>query len=445
MCEVYMPKKCWCGNAQLTEYSPGYYKCEDCYTLISKHCFDNTSYEVKDEETSLYGKNYWSKYILSMTKLSSLDEVIDLYLRERTLYWLKTLLKYRLPPANTVEVGCGLGQFSYLLSHVGFSETAMELSQQICDYVKDQLNINMICGELHNLSGNADVIVANDVIEHIEDVNGFIDDINNRLDEQGLLVIQTPCYNETVSYEELLKTNGRFLEQLKVDQHVFIFSKKSICQLLKDYGFNNIYFEPAYFGDDYDMYFVASKAEVKINSVQIIDEYLNKQENGRIIKSLINLFDQVNVDKEQIDFFQTASGERLRDVGKLTVMQNELQESVCKKEQELVTLQKRLDETGVAAQARLHDVVMLQKRLEEIEGAAATRLQDVFTLTELVKNKQNETQSLLEKHQLQDKALHEMQEIMLQKEEIIKGYKHYYQHLNDKFTFRMLKKFKLLF
>lgn len=39
--------KCWCGNKDLKEYSADYYKCDKCHTLISKHNFQDTIYDVK--------------------------------------------------------------------------------------------------------------------------------------------------------------------------------------------------------------------------------------------------------------------------------------------------------------------------------------------------------------------------------------------------------------
>lgn len=107
--------KCWCGNKDLKEYSADYYKCDKCHTLISKHNFQDTIYDVKNEEEDLYGKNYWEVTMTRAAEKNTLSEVGDLYLTGRVIYWLKNVLKYIKLGADIAEIGCGLGQLQYVL------------------------------------------------------------------------------------------------------------------------------------------------------------------------------------------------------------------------------------------------------------------------------------------------------------------------------------------
>ena len=101
-------KKCWCGNELTKKYSEHYFVCEKCHTLVSDVDFSENIEHVEDEEKDLYGKNYWEKLMCRLTGKNSLDEVIDYYLQERTLYWIQYLLKYCLPQAKVAEIGAGI-------------------------------------------------------------------------------------------------------------------------------------------------------------------------------------------------------------------------------------------------------------------------------------------------------------------------------------------------
>lgn len=87
-------QKCWCGREVSQKYSEHYYVCNECHTLVSDVDFSKDVEHVENEDEDLYGKNYWEKLMCRLTGKSSLEEVIDYYLQERTLYWIQSLLKY---------------------------------------------------------------------------------------------------------------------------------------------------------------------------------------------------------------------------------------------------------------------------------------------------------------------------------------------------------------
>lgn len=79
-------KQCYCGNQELTEYSPGYYRCGVCHTLVSRHGFSPDVSKVLSEEKDLYGSHYWEKTMVQEAGVQSIDALIDLYLSERAAY-----------------------------------------------------------------------------------------------------------------------------------------------------------------------------------------------------------------------------------------------------------------------------------------------------------------------------------------------------------------------
>ena len=87
-------KQCWCGNQEFSSYSQDYYLCPCCKTLVSKEDYHEKIYLVSDEKQDLYGKNYWEQLMTKEAEVESIDDIIDMYLEGRCLYWLKYILKY---------------------------------------------------------------------------------------------------------------------------------------------------------------------------------------------------------------------------------------------------------------------------------------------------------------------------------------------------------------
>lgn len=294
-------QKCWCGNEVSRKYSEHYYVCDKCHTLVSDIDFSENITHVENEETDLYGKNYWEKLMCGLTGKDSLEEVIDYYLQERTLYWIQYLLKYSGGGIRVAEIGAGIGQFCYLMKQAGFEPTGFELSKEICKYAEEMLHVNMYQGDIGDTSEEFDMIVFFDLLEHLIDPNAFMERCGQHLKEDGIICFQTPCYNPAWSYEEMLEKAPRFQSLLTEFQHINLFSRESAERLLRGHGFCHIHFEPAVFGDDYDMFVFASRKPMKLYDEKEINEYFNSVESGRLIKSMCALYKQVNEKQKVIE------------------------------------------------------------------------------------------------------------------------------------------------
>lgn len=316
-------EKCWCGNDKLKEYSSKYFQCDNCHTLISKHIFKDAIYDVENEEEDLYGKNYWKASMTKAAGKNTLSEVVDLYLSERAIYWLKYILKYVKLGADVAEVGCGLGQLQYVMKRIGYCQKAFELSPDICHYMEKELRIDTQCGTFVRQDVAYDGILAFDLFEHLIQPEEFIEICSESLRPNGVLAFQTPCYDYSMTYNEMAVHKPKFKEQLKEEQHIYLYSRESMKAILDKYGFTNVIFEPAFFGDDYDMFFFASKTPIHMNTEKEIDDYLNSVTNGRLVKAMITLFDR-NTELENA--YQLADNDRiirLEQIEKLTGMLKE--------------------------------------------------------------------------------------------------------------------------
>ena len=300
-----MPNKCFCGNDDLTEYSETYWKCTVCGTLVTKLDVKETIYQVQDEENDLYGKKYWEQVMLQQAGVSEIDELLDLYFEGRVPYWLKYITQYVPFKSEVLEVGCGLGQLAYFMKCAGYKQEALELSPEICKFVKKKFDVNIKAENYVALKQKYDAILAFDLFEHLLKPKKFIEWSYEHLECDGTLCMQTPCYDANLSYAEMKNRKPRFELLLVPEQHIYLYSRESIEYLLRQKGFMDIAFEPAYFGDDYDMFVFASKTKLNKRTDRVAVQELKEQKLGWLLWTVIHLAEEkekiykINVQIEQ--------------------------------------------------------------------------------------------------------------------------------------------------
>ena len=400
-------EECWCGNKNLSEYAKQYNRCDDCGTLVSKYPFESSMFEIQKDENGYYGRNYWESVMTKAAGKNTLSEVIDLYLEERVIYWLKYILKYVKPGAVVAEIGCGLGQLSYALQYAGYQQTAYELSPWICSYIQQELKIQVHCGSFEEKSRMYDSILAFDVLEHVMNPYELLKKCAESIKEDGVLCMQTPCFNPRLNYEQMQKECPRFKGMLREEQHIYLYSKAAVKRLLTSVGFTHIEFVPAFFGDDYDMFFFASKEPMQINEPQEIDRYLNAVPGGRLIKAMTALFDQK---QDAVCSFQAERENSMARLHQAEQMAEELKESEADRSarlEQVQSLSDMLKESEADRSARLEQIQSLTRVLEESEADRSARLEQIQSLTRMLEESEAERSARLEQIQSLTKMLKE--------------------------------------
>ncbi|WP_158299350.1 class I SAM-dependent methyltransferase [Paenibacillus antri] len=359
--------KCWCGSTDLQKYNEQYVKCMSCSTLLNSPRFVSEYFEVENDNNDFYGKNYWLQHQTESFGHPDIRKRSREDLTQRCLYWLNTILKYKMPPTRSLELGCGPGTLVHLMKQCGFDATGLELSRWVVEYGKSTHGVNIIHGKIEDATipdESQDLIIMMDVLEHFTDPVHTMTVVADKLKENGIVVIQTPRFNH-FSYEELLETNDMFLKQFKDQEHLFLFTQESVERLISSVGFQYVKFYEPLFG--YDMFLVASKKEPLINSDDDVITHLEGNPNSRIVLAMLDLYKkQVHTEKEAIL--------RLESVQKLEAW---LKESETDREARLViinALEKRLLESESDREARLGIIKELEKRLQESESDRNARL-----------------------------------------------------------------------
>jgi 2-polyprenyl-3-methyl-5-hydroxy-6-metoxy-1,4-benzoquinol methylase len=217
---------------------------------------------VTDESADLYGREYWFSHQERHLGQPTILARARADLPERCLYWLRTLLKYRRPPARVLELGSAHGGFVAMLRWAGFDATGLEISPWVVNYAQENFAVPMLLGRVEDQDlapASLDVIALMDVLEHLHDPAQTMGRCLSLLKPEGILLMQTPCYVEGASYEEMVARSPRFVEMFQPAEHLYLFSRASIAEFFNRLGARGVAFEPALFAE-YDMFPVVSRA-----------------------------------------------------------------------------------------------------------------------------------------------------------------------------------------
>jgi 2-polyprenyl-3-methyl-5-hydroxy-6-metoxy-1,4-benzoquinol methylase len=281
MSEPTSARACWCGHPNLEPFSDHYRVCRACGTLVSLAAFDAT----------LYDENYWLGRQTEHHGLPDIRKRARLDLPERCTYWLRHLLSHRLPPGRVLEVGCAHGGYVALLGWAGFEAVGTELSPAVARLAHELFGVNVLAGQVEKQpfeEESFDVIVLNDVIEHLPDPVATLRHCAKLLSKGGFFVIQTPEYKEHLSYRELKDTNDIFLKHMekKQDEHLYLYSRRSARMLFDRLGLGHVDFANPIF--PYDMFFTASRSSLGANDEGAIAAALASRPVGRLAQALLD-------------------------------------------------------------------------------------------------------------------------------------------------------------
>ena len=205
---------CWCGNKHFAPFSGDYLQCRDCDTLVSKTGLTTEELEVGIDESAFYGKEYWLSGMAGEGKgFADIFERSRGELVERNLYWCKTILSLKPPPARILELGCSHGGLLALLTAAGYDATGIELSPWVCEFATTTFGVRVLRGpvEGHHLAAGAfDVIALMDVLEHLPDPVSTMQECCRLLKPDGFVLVQTPRHVPGRSFGNCKKTNIHF-------------------------------------------------------------------------------------------------------------------------------------------------------------------------------------------------------------------------------------------
>lgn len=156
--------------------------------------------------------------------------------REEMTHFLPSKVDYIL------EIGCSKGQFVKNLSN--YSEYwGVEINPEVGGYAENLLD-KVIIGNIDNVMSQLpneyfDLVICNDVIEHMQYAEEFLENIKSKIKENGFIVGSIPNVRYIGNlFELLLKKDWKYKESGILDNtHLRFFTYKSLNRFFKNAGY----------------------------------------------------------------------------------------------------------------------------------------------------------------------------------------------------------------
>jgi len=179
-----------------------------------------------------YESKWWTEQELT-------KEINTIKYMERTKLIIEMLPKNK----NVLDVGCGIGAVTQRISRrskktvgVDISKDNILIAKKFCK--NKDLSFKVCAAE--QVKGKYDVVVLNEVIEHLKNPFEMLKNINKILPKNGTLLLTTPnAVSLTNVAINLLKGNKDLGTIAGTEaEHIFLFDIRCLTRLLKQAGFN---------------------------------------------------------------------------------------------------------------------------------------------------------------------------------------------------------------
>lgn len=191
-------------------------------------------------------ENYISHTNTSKGLINSLYQSV----RKRTLKQKRKLIEKTtgVKTGNLLDVGSGTGAFVGEMQSKGWQITGLEPDE---DARKVALEVNKVTlsdiGQFFQLqAGTYDAITMWHVLEHVHELQAYIDQLKSLLKEKGKLFIAVPNYTsaDAAIYKE-------YWAAYDVPRHLYHFSPQSIKVLVEKHGMKVEQYKPMWFDSFY--------------------------------------------------------------------------------------------------------------------------------------------------------------------------------------------------
>jgi glycosyltransferase involved in cell wall biosynthesis len=199
------------------------------------------------------------------------------------------------------------------------------------------------------------------------------------LKPDGILLIQTPCYPEARTREEMENHRDPFLSLLIPIEHTYLFSRQSVQMLLTDIGAPYVQFEPAIFSH-YDMFLAAGKMPLPKISAETSLNLLAGKPLGRLVRALLDLrtqFEGLDSRYKESEADRAARLQLLEEAGKRLAA---LEADGTARLENIWKLEKSLAEANLFLAARQEVAELKDQLLTEMRRSrddAAARIADL--------------------------------------------------------------------
>lgn len=139
---------------------------------------------------------------------------------------------------SVLEIGCADGGNIAAFAEKGYKATGLDLSHTYVEYGKER-GLDLHCCDASSFVRKGqlfDIVVLNHVLEHFTDLKRELNTIAKLMTDTGVLFVAVPG----VKYLTFGAYKRDFLLMLQ-NAHIYNFTKDTLCQTMKKYGFDSIF------------------------------------------------------------------------------------------------------------------------------------------------------------------------------------------------------------
>ena len=142
--------------------------------------------------------------------------------------------------ASFIEIGAGVGVVGNYLTKKNKTYAGIELDKVAAGHAMNA-GVNVVNGSFEGISefGDADAIIAFEVLEHIDHLKHCMELFCDKLKDGQFIGFTVPNFN--VHYNQTVEMQQKRLGQVGPPVHVNFFTETSLHNILKHYGFEPIY------------------------------------------------------------------------------------------------------------------------------------------------------------------------------------------------------------
>ena len=192
-----------------------------------------------------------------ITRLRSVTPALSSVLHDMISEWIGRLL----PPFrghSILDIGPGYGDFSRVVAQItgAMEVTYVDYSEEILNWQRDRavetglvprlIKDNLTTESVRQLPGNQDIILCQEILEHLVEAPMILAALTDRLSEKGRIIITVP----TRISERLLKLVNPSYMRDEPYGHVHEFDRKGLLSLIRQAGLDiEVFFptQPHYF------------------------------------------------------------------------------------------------------------------------------------------------------------------------------------------------------
>jgi len=178
---------------------------------------------------------------MDRSKIRKLPNAYDVEWEVAGFHWwfaarrrlLKSILSFINVPINsvTLDMGCGTGSNLNVLASAGLYGIGLDRSMYALTLVRKQGMFPLLAGNLNNLpikAKSVGLIIAMDILEHLDDDANGIKEFYRVLNGEGILILTVPAFNYLWGIQD------------DVTGHKRRYSRKEIMNKLREAGFQII-------------------------------------------------------------------------------------------------------------------------------------------------------------------------------------------------------------